>query len=132
VESGRGTSSGLRPVDSLTPAHSALWAFASGEFLSQLPKRLKSPQSGEGNLPGRGGEGIVFVYFVVNRALHAINLTHTSKPASAASVTGMPSRAKSRKEMWMPSSRACCTTMMLATLPMMSRLPPKLFASAST
>jgi hypothetical protein len=41
------TSSGPRPVDSLAPARPALRASASGEFLSQLPKFLKSPLSGE-------------------------------------------------------------------------------------
>src|SRR5438874_1034174 len=37
-----------RPNDSLAPARSARWAFTNGEFLSSLPKLLKSPLRGEG------------------------------------------------------------------------------------
>jgi hypothetical protein len=55
---GNGTQpGGLRPVDSPAPADSALRASASGGFLSPIPNGLKSPQSGEGRPPGRGGEG---------------------------------------------------------------------------
>ena len=44
-------STGLRHVDSLAPAHSALRASASGEFLSSHPKQLKSPApTSEGNI----------------------------------------------------------------------------------
>ena len=60
------------------------------------------------------------------------NASQTSIPARAARVTGMPKRAKSQKEMRMPRLRACWTTMMLETLPITMRLPPKLLASAST
>jgi hypothetical protein len=61
-----------------------------------------------------------------------ISDTHASRPTMAANVTGTPRRAKSRKEILIPSSRACWTTMMLDTLPRMIRPPPKLLASAST
>jgi len=45
-------SSGLRHVDSLVPARSALRASTSGEFLSRLPKPLKSPAlASEGQIP---------------------------------------------------------------------------------
>jgi hypothetical protein len=48
----RQPSSGLRHVDSLAPARSALRASASGEFLSRPPKPLKSPApASEGQIP---------------------------------------------------------------------------------
>ena len=40
------------PNDSLAPARSARWAFTFGEFLSSLPKLLKSPLRGEGGQAG--------------------------------------------------------------------------------
>src|ERR1039458_3183506 len=70
---------------------------------------------------------IKFAVFQFNQRAKA---TQTSRPARAARVTGIPSRAKSQKEIFIPISCACWTTMMLDTLPMVIRLPPKLLASA--
>ena len=44
---------------------------------------------------------------VIYNSTQVISITQPTSPASAASVTGTPSRAKSRNEMWMPNSRAC-------------------------
>ncbi len=74
---------------------------------------------------------------LVRSTLQALNkgqgtrATQRRRAARAARVTGTPRRAKSRKEMVMPMSRACWTTMMLATLPRIMKPPPKLLASAS-
>ena len=97
-----------------------------------LNRRVKQLAVGVGH-----GVIVACAAFVRTENFHNLNVTgqvtsaiQASNPASAASVTGMPSRAKSRKEILMPIARACWTTMMLETLPRMMRLPPKLLASA--
>jgi hypothetical protein len=75
---------------------------------------------------------LTYLCFESSSFFQFIKAAQTINPASAAKVTGTPRRAKSRKEILTPNSRACCTTMMLETLPKMIRLPPKLLASART
>ncbi len=109
----------------------------TSQTATNTPAEKERPPSGPSSvppLPGkrRKGERDTFVPFLAgdsNRAQCA-QANHPIRPANAASVTGMPKRAKSQNEILIPISRACCTTMMLETLPITMRLPPKLFASA--
>ena len=54
------------------------------------------------------------------------------RPPRAIRVAGMLKRANSRNPIVIPNCWACWTTMMLATLPITIRLPPKLLAKART
>src|ERR1039457_6084851 len=86
-------------------------------------------------LPGRlldvhGIQKCVPLKFTALQFNQRVKATQMSSPTRAANVTGIPRRAKSQKEILIPISRACWTTMMLDTLPIIIRLPPKLLASA--